>query len=71
MYKLYDFRYKMAVMMTFSFFVLTLMATAAHRYVSSGGSCRNAVYNVQNLIQHVTIIRIITNLIHFMYIYCM
>ena len=56
MYKLYDFRYKMAAMIRLAFFVLTLITTTACHNVTSGGSCRNVVYHVQNLIQQVKIV---------------
>ena len=51
---------KMTTMNMFSFFVLTLVTTAAGQTVTSGGSCRNVVYNVQTLFQQVTIIRFVT-----------
>ena len=58
----------MADMMTFSFFVLTLITTAAGHNVTSGSSCRNVVYNVQKLIQQVIIIWFVISLIHFQFI---
>ena len=50
----------MVAMKRFSFFVLALMTTAAGHNLTSDGSCRNVVYNVQNLIQQVIILRFVT-----------
>ena len=54
----------MAAMLRLVVFVLTLMTTAAGHNVTSDGSCRNVVYNVQNLIQQVIIICFVVSLNH-------
>ena len=51
-----------------SFFVLTLVTTAAGHNVTSGGSCRNVVYNVQNLIQQVITIWFVFDIIYFVWV---
>ena len=58
----------MSGIMKFSFIVMSLITTAAGNNVTSGGSHRNVVYNVQSLIQQVILTLLVTSLIHFQFI---